>query len=45
MLFTLSAIKDNRICLCTSRGDSGSVLVGGDWKQGIFPDTNEYQFY
>lgn len=45
MLFTLSAIKDNNVCLCSSRVDSGSVLVGGDWKQGIFPDTNEYHFY
>lgn len=44
-LFTLSATKDNRMYLCTSRVDSGSVLVHGDWKQGIFPDTNEYQFY
>lgn len=44
-LFSLSATKDNRMYLCTSRVDSGSVLVRGDWKQGIFPDTNEYRFY
>lgn len=45
VLFTLSAMKDNSVGLCPSRVDSGSVLVGGDWKQGIFPDTNEYHFY
>lgn len=44
-LFTLSATKDNRMYPCTRRVDPGSVLVHRDWKQGIFPDTNEYRFY
>lgn len=45
-LFTLSATKERHGALCAAAASTQVARWSGrDREQGIFPDTNEYQFY